>query len=118
MNARIHVGVFRNVKENLVDEYVAVKCTASIAKTDMELARSSEMPVPFRRTTRRSVPENITINSHLHENLESHTMKSVGNGGKVPHIFRRGSRWSLVASFIPPYPPPPRFTSEGEKNSW
>jgi hypothetical protein len=104
MNARIHVGVFRNVTENLVDEYVSTNRTAPIATADMELVRSSEMSVPFRRTTRRRVPEDITINSHLHENLEPHTMnvilsfvkhhamKSVGNGGKVPHIFRRGSR--------------------------
>jgi len=118
MKARIHVGVFRNVTANLEDGYVAMKRTASIATADMELARSSEMPITFRRTTRRSVPEDITIRSHRHENLESHTiniilsfvknhaMKSVGNGGKVSHIFRRGSRWRLVMSFIPPPPPP------------
>jgi hypothetical protein len=126
MKARIHVGVFRNVTEDLVDEYGAMKRTTSIATRDTELARSFEMPVPFRRTTRRSVPEDITINIHLHENLESHTisvilsfvkhhaMKSVGNGGKVPQIFRRGTRWRLVTSFIPPYP---KLYFRGEKKT-
>jgi len=88
----------------------------TIATADMELARSSEMSITFRRTTRQSVPEDITIHSRHHENLESHTMniilsfvkhhamKSVRNGGKVPHIFRRSSRWRLVKSFIPPTP--------------
>jgi hypothetical protein len=114
MNARIHVGVFRYATENLEDGYVVMKRRASIATADMELARSSEMSVPFRRTMGPSAPGDITINSHRHENLESHTMniilsfvkhhamKSVGNGGKVPHICRRGSRWGLVTSFIPP----------------
>jgi hypothetical protein len=64
----------------------------------------------------RSVPEDIIIHSHRHENLESHTInmvvsfvghyaiKSVGNGGKVPHNIRRGSRGKLMTSFIPSPP--------------
>jgi len=97
--------------------------TSSNVTENMELARLSEMSVPSRRTTWRSVPENITIHSHRHENLVSHTMnilvilsfvkyhtvKSSGNGGKVPHIFRRVSRWSLVTSFISPPPHPPLY---------
>jgi len=77
MKARIHVGVFRNVTEDLVDEYGAMKRTASVATTDTELARPSEMSVPFRQTTRRSIPEGNTINSHLYENLESQTINII-----------------------------------------
>jgi hypothetical protein len=204
MNAKIHVGSFRNVTDNLVDEYVAMKPTASIATADIELARSSEMSVMsagwnamtqaqksdfvFRRNGRihlilqgrqfsrllavevcasalivgsnagyimfrgsekgtgyslhspvsPSLPlPCVTVSHHISTGVyhsvelqgvvswktsiltvtamktlniilyfvKHDAVKSLGIGGKVRQIFRRGCRWSLVRSFIPPYPP-------------
>jgi ABC-type transport system involved in cytochrome bd biosynthesis fused ATPase/permease subunit len=66
--------------------FTLVSCSAYFWNLKIEAALSSQTLVDFQRTTRRYIPEVITVHNHRCENLKSYVSRYVPNSVPITLI--------------------------------